>query len=244
MGHDWLTYDNEKGVMTCSVCIQNGNIQRTSNLKGQNKFLEGCSNFRISTILDHETSTSHKAAVSAISAKVAAAKSGGNLRSTEAGKAYLALKQAERTRLLYLFRNIHAVMKNNRPITDYKWLCQLDLAKGLDIGHTYFNNKAALQFVKAIAAVEIDKTVEMINAAPFFSVMMDGSTDITGDEQEAVYVRMSYKGKPIERFLGIGSPVDTTSKQLEVLLLEMLTSFGIDTGILKLILLSHIILGS
>jgi len=71
----------------------------------------------------------------------------------------------------------------------------------------------------------------MINSAPFFSIMMDGSTDITGDEQESVYVRLSLRGKPIERFLGIGSPVDTSAQQLQVFLLDMMTTLGIDTGI-------------
>lgn len=66
------------------------------------------------------------------------------------------------------------------------------------IGHTYFNNKAALQFVKAIAAVEIDKTVEMINAASFFSAMMNDSTDITGEDQETVYLIMSLVDKDID----------------------------------------------
>jgi ribosomal protein L5 len=52
--------------------------------------------------------------------------------------------------------------------------------------------------------------------------MMDGSTDLSGDEQEAVYVRISVKGFIIERFLGIGSPKSTTSKHLEELVITML----------------------
>jgi len=90
--------------------------------------LEGCCNFKLSTIVDHETSAVHQYAVSAVTAKNAVAKSG-NLRATEAGKAYLALKEAERTRLSYLFRNAHATMKNNRPLTDFTWLCHLNMAK-------------------------------------------------------------------------------------------------------------------
>jgi hypothetical protein len=55
-----------------------------------------CFDLRLSTIVDHETSAVHQYAVSAVTAKSAVAKSG-NLRATEAGKAYLALKEAERT---------------------------------------------------------------------------------------------------------------------------------------------------
>ena len=83
-------------------------------------------------------------------------------------------------------------MKNKRPLTDFTWLCHLDMAKGLDIGQTYLNNKAAFRFIKAIAVVQSKKTVDMINSAPFFSIMMDSSTDITGDEQDSVYARLLF----------------------------------------------------
>ena len=127
--YDWLIYDSDKNIMQCSVCLNhNGQGSKFTNLKGQNKFLEGCCNFKLSTIVDHETSAVHQYAVSAVTAKSAVAKSG-NLRATEAGKAYLALKEAERTRLSYLFRNTHATMKNNRPLTDFTWLCHLNMAK-------------------------------------------------------------------------------------------------------------------
>ena len=115
------------------------------------------------------------------------------------------------------------------------------MAKGLDIGQTYLNNKAVLRFIKAIAVVQSEKTVDMINSAPFFSIMMDGSIDITGDEQESVYVRLSHRWKPIERFLGIGSPVDTSAQQLQVFLLDMMTTLGIDTDIFRVLKLNSLI---
>ncbi|CAC5407866.1 unnamed protein product [Mytilus coruscus] len=119
-GREWLKYDN--GVMICVVCVESNAYKQPNNLKGQNNFLEGFSNFRISTITDHEASVSHKAAVSAASVKSVISTSGENLRSTQAGKAYLAFKEAEIGRLSYLFRNIHAVMKNDKPITEFKWI--------------------------------------------------------------------------------------------------------------------------
>jgi hypothetical protein len=42
----------------------------------------------------------------------------------------------------------HSVCKNNRPLTDFIWLCQLDKVKGLDIADTYMNEKAATNFIK------------------------------------------------------------------------------------------------
>ena len=44
--------------------------------------------------------------------------------------------------------------------------------------------------------------------------MMDGSTDISGDEQETIYVRFVDKGTVHEHFLDIGSPISTCSQNL------------------------------
>ena len=51
---------------------------------------------------------------------------------------------------------------------------------------------AALMFTKSIAESERKRTVSMLGRS-FFSFMMDGygSTDISGDEQEAIYIRFS-----------------------------------------------------
>jgi hypothetical protein len=52
---------------------------------------------------------------------------------SEAGKTLKLLKSSEVHRLAFLFRNAHAIGKQNRPLTDYKWLCQVEKSKGLDI---------------------------------------------------------------------------------------------------------------
>lgn len=129
--------------MTCSV-----------NLKGQT-FLKGSTNFKISAIVDHERSVSHLKAASAFHASKRSNTK--ILTTTEAEKSLQALKQNERKRLNTLFRNAHAVMKHDRPLSDNKWLCSLDQMKGLDTGNTYINGKAALRFVQSIAKVESEK---------------------------------------------------------------------------------------
>ena len=73
---------------------------------------------------------------------------------SEAGKTLKLLKFSEVHRLAYLFRNAHAIAKQNRPLTDYKWLCQVDKSKGLDIGNTYQTEHAARDFIGCIAKYE------------------------------------------------------------------------------------------
>jgi hypothetical protein len=66
----------------------------------------------------------------------------------------------------------------------------------------------------SIAEVETKKTVKMINSANLFSFIMDGSSDISGDEQESTYVRCASGGKVNERFLHIESPPSNCSQDL------------------------------
>lgn len=64
-GSDWLNYDEDKSLMTSSVCGEYYKEPASSvNLKGQT-FLKGSTHFKISAIVDHERSVSHLKAASA-----------------------------------------------------------------------------------------------------------------------------------------------------------------------------------
>ena len=133
---------------------------------------------------------------------------------SQAGNALKMLQASERHRLCFLFKNAHAIAKHNRPISDYKWLCEVDVAKGIDIGSTYLNDTAALSFIHSIANCQKRETEELLDKVPFFSFIMDGTTDISGSEQETIYLRIATNGDVQERFLNISSPKSTTSEDL------------------------------
>ena len=225
-GRQWLQYDVMQNVMTCKICIEHygKNPNTISNLKVQNTFITGCQNFRLSAVVDHEKCKSHVIVSDILTAKSATAN---EIRQSTAGKTLRKLKEADRARVSVLFRNAQAVIKNNKSLRDYSWLCQLDITKGIDIGETYLNSKAAMKFVYAIAESERKKTITMLDSG-IFSVMMDGSTDISGDEQEAVYIRFPKQGRVVEKFLGIGTPSSTTAKHLQEFIVKMLDSYNID----------------
>ena len=229
-GRPWLLYDDNENVMKCSICTTQygeGSQSDQSNLKGQNSFLKGCSNFRLTTISDHEKTRSHTNAD-----RIDKAKSKDNVSSSVAYKALRTLQDADRLRMSYLFRNTHAVLKHSRPFRDYVWLCKLDKSKSIEVGDTYINEKAAFTFSKYIASAETKKVVELLNSCNFFSFMMDGSTDISGDEQEAIYIRCSKDGRIEEKYLGLGTPESTCAKDLKTFVLDMFAALKIDTSIL------------
>ena len=69
----------------------------------------------------------------------------------------------------------------------------------------------------------------LLSSASYMAFMMDISTDISGDEQETIYVRFVDKGDISEKFLAIGSPVSTTYLHLY----EFVTSTFQSTGLRK-----------
>jgi hypothetical protein len=49
--------------------------------------------------------------------------------------------------------------------TPYVWLCELDITKGIYIGETYLNSKAAMKFGYAIAQSERKKNYHKVKGA-------------------------------------------------------------------------------
>ena len=65
-GRPWLHFNVEKRSMTCSVCTEFYSDKQPSgnpNLKGQHTFITGCTNRKISAVIDHEKSKYHEDAV-------------------------------------------------------------------------------------------------------------------------------------------------------------------------------------
>ena len=106
------------------------------------------------------------------------------------------------SRLSILFRNAHALVKNSRPVSDFKWLCDVDQMKNVDIGPTYRNDKSCKEFIVAMAEVERSKIEKAVREAPFVCIMSDGSTDVSTIENEMVYIQLANHGKIQCFFLG------------------------------------------
>lgn len=212
--------------MTCKYCTAYEKVSHNKN--NTNTFITGYKNWRLSAVTDHEKNNFHQKATDFVKSRSLSVeeKSG-----KEAGRTLLSLQKADISRLQTLFRNLHAVVKNNRPLSDYVWLCRLDKAKGIDLGETYLNDKAAIVFTTAIAESEKKKTVKCVDSSNFYAVMMDGSTDISGDEQETLYIRLAYKGEIKEKFVCIGTPDSTAAEDLKTFVLNSLHENGINKGL-------------
>jgi hypothetical protein len=137
------------------------------------------------------------------------------------------LHKADYDRLLVKFRNAHAIAKHHKSLVDYKFLCMLDKAKGLDVGINYLNDKAASMFVSSTASVTRYQVCEQLRKANFFSLTCDGVTDFTGEELENVYVLVCNKGKVDVLFFCIASPNSTSARDIHSCIQTMFEDYNL-----------------
>ena len=218
-GRPWLNYSEEK--MTCAWCIEAGKKSQWVSLRGQNAFLTGCTNFRVDSLNDHASSIGHQNAEKMHNAKTQPASN------STAGVALRQLTVKSREQLTLKMRNVHAVTKMGRRFTEYLHLCDLDEAKGLSPGTAYRNVASCSTLLQSIADPIRQKTKAMVDEARFVSLTSDGLTDVTGTEQESLYLRFCLKGTIIHRFLHIGKPEDTTAAGIFKFISEALEREGI-----------------
>ena len=120
-----------------------------------------------------------------------------------AGKMILQLNSAVVDRLDKMFRNCHALVIKNRPISDFNWLCDLDIMKGINLGETYCNTEVAKIFIRSIAELELSEISNNIQESNFICFIGNGSTDSSVKEQEMWFVRSCMKGNISVDFIGV-----------------------------------------
>ena len=213
--------------MFCDLCIEHkSDIAKETmiDLNAHKFATTGSSNFRLSTIQSHEKGPLHKKAE--ILSKPKSNERNGE--KSEAGQLLDALKEKDRYKMRILFRNAHAVAKNNKSFMDYVMICKLDIAKERDIGETYLNDQSCATFVDYIAEGEMSKILDKIEKCNFFSLTMDGTTDFSIKEQESIFVRSAKKGNVETDFYKLVEPESTTGENLKTVLTDALVEFGKD----------------
>jgi hypothetical protein len=133
---------------------------------------------------------------------------------SEARKIISALQKENLEKLAKMFRTCHALVKNNRPLSDFTWICDLDEMKGFDLGRTYWNINSSKVFIQAIVEVEFKSISNQIRETKFLSVIGDGSTDSAVKEQEMWFVRGCKTGTVTVNLIGIHSTSKATAENI------------------------------
>jgi hypothetical protein len=102
--------------MTSSVCIQYASFD----LDKKAVFVMGSSDFKLESVIYHETSEQHLRSVGKQSAKE------NSTVNSEAAKIVdlQSLNKNVFNRMTNLFRKVHALIKKRRPFTDFIWMCE------------------------------------------------------------------------------------------------------------------------
>ena len=112
----WLETDNDANptIMYCSLCRKYGKqsirmISSTGTLRNKGTFISGCTNFRASTVSEHEESKGHLHAVAMEKAKTQPEKTLGYA-------SLLKLHERERESLQLKFRNVHVLTSVSQSV--------------------------------------------------------------------------------------------------------------------------------
>lgn len=102
-----------------------------------------------------------------------------------------------------LFRNSHAIAKASRPLSDFTWIARLDDKKGIDVGQTYRNVNSCKEFLVSIAVVERKKIEQQLKDAKMYTIMSDGSRDVSVIENKIVYIHFALNREVHCYFVGV-----------------------------------------
>ena len=210
----WVKLINNK--MFCGVCMNSKYADNSSN------FVKlGCANFHIKSLRKHCQSDGHRQFVA--NAKACSAPPGTN----PAERAIQVLHEKEFEKLRVMFRVSHSLAKKGRPYSDYELTLDLhETSHKINLGETYRNDRAGRKFVSFIAEAECLNLASELSAAPFYSVMTDGTTDSSVCEAEIMYVRYCVKGKPSNRFLALRNLPRANAENITSLIESSLKEFG------------------
>ena len=149
------------------------------------------------------------------------------LHKTEGGKALTKLREKDYEQMVIKFRNAHAVAKHDKSFRDFKWICELDEVKGLDVGAKYITDKSCKEFLHYIADSQRSQSFDIIRKSTFLSFAMDGTSDFMGEELESMYIRTSSRGIVSDNFLKLAAPKSTSSPHLHELVISTMDKLGI-----------------
>ena len=190
--------------MYCGICSKHPSVASKDSEISKRR---GTNNFKLEALKKHEASQSHKKCLEAERAI-------NNPKTTEMYKCCKQLYEKDDEKMEKKFKTAFHIAALERPLDDYESLCALQKLNGVELGETYLTRSACTEFIDHISSVMKDDLCVKLKECPFFSVMIDGSTDHGVIEEAIMYVRYLEKstGRPVTVYLGIQEPKAGTGK--------------------------------
>ncbi|KAK2553006.1 Zinc finger protein 862 [Acropora cervicornis] len=113
-----------------------------------------------------------------------------------------------------LFQTAFYLAWKERPFTDFPDFLDLQTLNGPGVWGTYYNDKAAKEFITHIAEIYQDNLQKQLHNSDYFSVYCDESTDRSESEKELVMVRVIEDFYPVVKYLKLVEPANTKADDI------------------------------
>lgn len=163
----WLTL--EKDMMICKWCKR---------FQKKGKFVKGSLRYKIDGLRNHASSKKHLQSIGLL-------RDTANMQPVFQKTFLLAQKEFERH-----FRLVEFIAKENLAIVKYPQLINLMKSMGVTFASNCYQTIYAFrEMLLILSEVRFKELVELIKKSPWFSIMLDESTDIAVNKSVIIYIR-------------------------------------------------------
>lgn len=211
----WLQFNSTTELASCDVCSRNAKL-------AAEKWAIGISGpYKKETFSWHAKSKMHCDSI--VYDRVAH-----NPEQSELAKCVKNIEKSMFEHLTHLFHIAYFIGRHEKPFTDFPR--QVILARRLNVNmkEQYTSDKACQSFIEFIALDLLESVIAKVKLSPNFSVLIDGSTDRSGDDNADVYVRYLHEGEIREDLLGLVTLESGTSEAYYTALTTFLDTTTID----------------
>ena len=210
--YPWARFDGSSKTMYCQICTDK---KKATSLK-----FPGTNRIKKCVLGDHSKNRKHNEAVQEA-----------KMRNVTA-KAVLKEVRREGNGLANTFRLVLWLAKEDVALLKIDSLCETLNRCGGSVLHNYRNNHSAAEMATCLAEVLRGHLVQKVIASPFFSILIDESTDIAVHKQLIMYV--SYMGPegPLVDFFGLYKLQEADANTIYSTLRRQLAAYGLDASCL------------
>ncbi|XP_075441328.1 zinc finger protein 862-like [Ascaphus truei] len=191
---NWLTYDSDSAVASCQICSEfcrSGDCVQNKPIRQHFK-----SPFKIETFKLHGKSVQHGKCAESLRVQL-------NPETPPEEPWKKKMEKEMFQQMCVVFNTAYYIAKNNKPFSDMKELLNYARKLGVGVPEQYGNDKRCAEFIKFIAEKIRNDVVAEIKSSPFFSILLDGSTDKSTTEQHIMYIKYCKQGDVKETFVSI-----------------------------------------
>lgn len=203
LAKDWLIINADEtgknvASLNCSVCNKYAEQVKSMKQFSHSWAFEGSTNLRLTNAQDHAKGEPHRRALDLSlyemgktgqeRSKILLSHSG-DLQQQQITVGISKMMADDFEELKIKFDVAYLIAKEELPMSKYSSLLDMEERHGVKIGNAYRSAMSCSDFISAIGNEMTQQLIETLNGAKFFSVLSDGSNDVSITEKEAIFLQ-------------------------------------------------------